>query len=127
MAFVFDTKKTGLEMVMKDYQAICIRYVWAVGEEGVNSGKAWVHVSKVLMEQDRSISRASIIFFLNDMVDKGVLTFRSKSGKGGHHRVCFPVHDEVGFKKYVIKHILDKMAEEWPDETEKVISAFKEE
>ena len=127
MSFIFDTGKTGLETVMKDYQAICMRYLWEVGEEGANSGKTWVHVSKILMEQEKTISRASIIFFLNDMVDLGALTFKSKSGKGGYHRIYSPIHDEKGFKEYVVRKMLGKMAEEWPDEVEKVISALKEE
>lgn len=127
VSFVFNTEKTGLETLMRDYQVICMRYMWEVGDKGANSGKAWVHVSKVLLEQDKTISRASIIFFLNDMVDKGALDFISKSGKGGYHRVYFPLQDEKGFKEYAIQKILTKIAEEWPDEAEKVISAFKKE
>ena len=36
------------------------------------------------------MSRASVIFFLNDMVDDGILRYVSKTGKGGHHRVYYP-------------------------------------
>ena len=127
VSFVFNTEKNGLETLMREYQVICMRYLWEVGDDGANSGKAWVHVSKVLMEQGKTISRASIIFFLNDMVERRVLKFIEKSGKGGYHRVYFPIHDENGFKEYVIKKLLTKLAEEWPDEAEKVISAFKKE
>jgi len=32
-----------------------------------------------------SKSRASLIFFLNDMVEEGVLEYEEKTGKGGYH------------------------------------------
>ncbi|MBU0847203.1 BlaI/MecI/CopY family transcriptional regulator [Patescibacteria group bacterium] len=107
---------------MKDYQAIVMDYLWDTGEEGSNSRDAWLHVSKVLREEDRSISRASIIFFMNDMVDEGVLKYREKSGKGGYHRIYAPVYCEEGFKEYLVKQIMNKLLEEFPKESKKFLS-----
>ena len=36
----FDTKQQGLETVMKDYQEICMRFLWERGEEGAVSRDA---------------------------------------------------------------------------------------
>jgi len=121
MAFVFDTGKTGLKTIMKEYQVIAIRHIWSVGEEGANSGETWVHVSKVLLEQGRTISRASIIFFLNDMVDRGALNYREKSGKGGYHRIYMPIHDEKGFKEYLAQQVIKKLLKEFPEEASKAL------
>ena len=46
------------------------------------SREVWSHVNKNL--NPKTISRASIINFLNAIVDEGVLDYNEKSGKGGY-------------------------------------------
>ncbi len=117
MGFVFDTSEHGLRTIMKDYQEICMRFLWETGEEGVTSRKAWLHANKVLMEEERTISRASVINFLKAMHDEGFLRYTRTSGKGGYHRVYTPVYDEAEFKEYLVRQIIEKLREEFPDET----------
>ncbi len=100
-SFKFDPSRHGLRKNLKEYEEIGLRYVWSIGENGVGSGKTWREVSKVL-GSEKSISRASVIFFLNRMVDQGVLDYRSATGKGGHHRIYYPVMDERGYKKHLL-------------------------
>ena len=121
--WTFETFENGLETVWKEYQVIVMRYLWALeeGEEGAGSGKSWEATNLVLKKRGRSISRASIIFFLNDMVDEGILNYRERTGKGGHHRIYSPALDETGFKEYLARHIISKLMKEFPDETKKVI------
>ena len=120
--WTFETFKNGLETVWTEYQVITMRYLWSIeGEEGAGSGKCWEHVNIVLEKRGRSISRASIIFFLNDMVDQGVLKFVERTGKGGHHRIYSPAFDETGFREYLARHVISKLIQEFPDETKKVI------
>jgi hypothetical protein len=56
-------------------------------------------------------SRASVINFLNDMVDEGVFDYEEKTGKGGYHRVYYPKMDWKQFAKYATKTITDKIHE----------------
>jgi len=121
MKIVFDSSQKGLRTIMRDYQEICMRFLWEKGEEGVNTGKAWLHVNKILIEEEKSISRASIINFLKGMNEKGVLNYREKAAKGGYHRVYTPVFDETGFKEHIARQIIEKLLEAFPDETNKVI------
>ena len=124
--FKFDHEKEGLSKTLKKYEEVALRYVWTTGEKGVSSGKAWLHVSKILMEEEEiTISRASIIFFLNRMLDQGVLNFRSKSGKGGYHRVYFPLLDEKGYKKHLLKTIVDSLMRDFPDETREALTELQ--
>lgn len=125
MSFVFDTGKIGLETAMKDYQVISMRYLWEIGEEGANSRQIWGHVREKLMEKGSSISRASIIFFMNGMVDRGALTFKSRSGKCGYHRVYSPVHDEKGFKEYLAQEVIGKLLREFPEEASKALKKLE--
>ncbi len=102
-----------------------MRYIWKIGEEGAGSGKCWEATNLVLKESGKSISRASIIFFLNDMVDEGVLKYVERTGKGGHHRVYSPVFDETGFKVHLAGKIISRLFEVWPEATREAIEVHE--
>jgi len=119
----FDPSKQGLRKTLREYQELALGFVWEVGEEGANSGAVWRAVSERLGE-GKSISRASVILFLNDMVDDGVLGFREATGKGGHHRVYVSKLDEKGYKKYILRTAIDSMMRDFPEETSEVIREY---
>jgi len=123
VVFKFNPAETGLRKTIKEYEEIALRYIWSVDEEGAGSGKTWEHVNKELGE-GKSISRASIIFYLNRMVDEGVLGFRDATGKGGHHRIYITKLDESGYKKYIVHTLLESVVKDFPKETEEVLQAF---
>jgi hypothetical protein len=89
MGIVFDTGEDGFRTVVKEYQEMALRFVWSSGERGVSTKEAWLHVNKELGGSE-SISRASIINFLNAMVDEGALSYIEITGKGGHRRIYSP-------------------------------------
>ncbi len=123
--FKFDHEKEGLSKTLKKYEEVALRYVWTTGEKGVSSGEAWLHVSKILMEEERTISRASIIFFLNRMLEQGVLDYRTRTGKGGYHRVYYPLLDEKGYKKHLLKTIVESLMRDFPDETRAALTELQ--
>jgi len=73
MPLRLDTGKKDLEMFFKKWQAESLRYLWKIHPEGAISRVVHENVNKNIKG---SISRASVINFLNDMVDKGLLTTR---------------------------------------------------
>ena len=81
VVFKFNPVESGLQKTLREYEELALRYIWSMGEEGAGSGKTWIHVNRELGE-GKSISRASIIMYLNRMVDEGVLGFRDATGKG---------------------------------------------
>ena len=86
---VIDTEKEGLEKIYKEKYVPLIKKLLTEDLEMI-SREAWELLLEELAPQ--TISRASVINFLNDNVDednpeKGVLKFREKTGKGGYHRV----------------------------------------
>ena len=118
--FKFDHAKEGLSKTLKEYEEIALRYVWSMGEKGVGSGKTWA-ITNERLSSEETISRASVIFFLNRMVDQGVLSYRPATGKGGHHRVYSPVMDEKAYKKYILKTIVESLMRDFPDETREAL------
>ncbi len=123
VVFKFNPAETGLRKTIREYEEIALRYIWSVGDEGAGSGKTWIHVNEQLSE-GKSISRASIIGYLNRMVDEGVLGWRDATGKGGHHRIYITKLDERGYEKYIVRTLLESVAKDYPKETEEVLQAF---
>jgi len=114
MGIVFDTGEDGFRTVVKDYQEMALRFVWGSGERG--SKEVWLHVNKEFGGSG-SISRASIINFLNAMVHEGTLSYTEITGKGGSRRIYSPPLDEEGFKRYVTKNVIAKLLKTWPEAT----------
>ena len=72
--------------------------------------------------KSEAISRASIIFFMNRLVDQGVLGYRDGTGKGGHYKIYYPLMDEKGCLKYLIETMVESMMRDFPEETREYLS-----
>lgn len=81
---VFDLDETGINTVFKPYQAETMKLLYEKGS--LISAEAYSRLRHM-------ISRASIINFLNYMVDAGFIRYTEETGKGGYHRVYKPAHD----------------------------------
>jgi len=114
----FDTAETVLRAVLRDYQEIALRVIWA-SPEGLGSRAVWDCVNAGL--KDKTISRASVINFLEAMREAGVLKGVEKTGKGGYHWVYSPAMDEAGFKQYIAKTILESLLRDFPEETAEAV------
>jgi predicted transcriptional regulator len=120
MTLTFDPAGKGLEKVLKDYQEEALRFVWKTDVEGLSSRQVWTRVNEVL-PGGRTISRASIINFLNAMVDEGVLNYTETTGKGGYRRIYSPRLDERAFRKHIAETVLKSLLGDFPQETEEVV------
>ena len=120
MVLVVDPSGEGLGKVLRDYQEEALRFIWTEGDEGVGSKKVYLHVNEALRGV-RTISRASIINFLNAMVDEGVLGYVTVSGKGGYRRSYSGKMDERGFKVYIAETVIRSLLRDFPEETREVI------
>ncbi len=121
MPLKIDTTEKDLRITLKDYQEVALRYLWRLGGEGASSREVWEQVNEDL-KGERTISRASIINFLNVMVDEGVLNYIETTGKGGHRRIYSMRYDEAGFKEYVARQVMGKLLGCFPEETKKAIN-----
>jgi len=122
MTLIFDPKGDGLGKVFRDYQEEALGVVWQNGE-GATSRVVWERVNDKL-DGGRSISRASIINFLNAMVDEGVLDYHEETGKGGYHRVYEPMMDESELKKFIAKTVISSLMKDFPEETTAAIEGL---
>lgn len=120
--FIFDPSKEGLNKVLKDYEELALRYIWYESEDGAISREVFTYVNKELKKLDtkRTISRASIIKFLDYMVDGDVLAYIDETCKGGHRRRYLTNMDEDGFIVYIAKIVIDSLFRDFPEATMKV-------
>jgi len=116
LPLVLNPNKDGLEKVLRDYQIEALKMVWESHNEGVTSREVYAHVNKAL-KGIRTISRASIINFLNSMCDDGVLNYEEETCKGGMRRKYSPALDEEGFKKYIAMTVFESLMKDFPDHT----------
>uniref|UniRef100_A0A6M3M1M2 Uncharacterized protein n=1 Tax=viral metagenome TaxID=1070528 RepID=A0A6M3M1M2_9ZZZZ len=119
----FDTDEEGFRTVVKDYQEVALRHLWSLDGNGASSRDVWANVNKALMGKS-TISRASIINFLNLMVDEDAVNYIEITGKGGHRRIYSAKYDEPGTKRYLAEKIISKLHETWPEATKETIKAM---
>jgi predicted transcriptional regulator len=110
----FDTAETGLRAVLKDYHEIALRVIWA-SPEGLGSKAVMDRVNAEL--QGKTISRASVINFLEAMREAGVLKGDEKTGKGGHRWIYSPAMNESEFKEFIAETLIKKLMRDFPEET----------
>jgi len=113
MPLSLETDKHGLEMFFKPWQVEALRVLWSQSE-GANSATVWKEVNNITQ-----ISRASIINYLNDMVDEEILNYTEVSGKGGYHRVYQLDLSESQLREHLAKLFLAKLIKEYPEATKK--------
>ena len=119
----FDTAETGLRAVLKDYQEIALRVIWA-SPEGLGSKAVMDRVNAEL--QGKTISRASVINFLEAMREAGVLKGDEKTGKGGHRWIYSPAMDEQQYKQYLAKTMIESLMRDFPEETAEAVKKIYE-
>ena len=78
-----DLSETGLGMFFKPYQIISLDILWN-SEETLSSRQVWEQANEQI---PGTISRASIINFLNASVENGLLNYVETTGKGGYRRL----------------------------------------
>ena len=118
---ILDPSMIGLRKTLKEYEELALRFIWEKGEEGATSIPTWRAVNERLRE-GKTISRASILIFLNRMVDQGVLSWIDSTGKGGHRRIYYTNLDEKEYKKYILRTVIKSMMEDFPEETLEVLN-----
>ena len=103
-----NTGKSGLAMVLKDYQEVAMKHLWTLNGGGASSNDVYKAVNETMPAREHdngrtasAISRASIINFLNAMVDEGVLNYTTITDRGGPKRIYTAKYNESGFKQWI--------------------------
>jgi hypothetical protein len=120
MTLTINTEEQGLLMFLRPYQEIALQCIWE-SNDGKSSRQVWDFVNQKLVNE--SISRASIINFLNQMVDDEMLNYETTTGKGGHRRIYYQKYDPSEFKQKLAEITLKALKESFPEETKKALAS----
>jgi hypothetical protein len=115
---IFDTSQMGFNAVLRPWQLTVMQIVWSI-PNGANS--LTVHQKANQALQGETISRASVINFLEDLRERGIFSGEERTGKGGHHWAYYPKLDEAGFKKFIVETMITSLMENFPTETREAI------
>jgi len=121
--------EAGLRKVLREWQEVAMNIVWDATKNhkddrsytGISSREAWEETNKELNLMGDSISRASVINFLNAMCDYNVLLFEEESCKGGGRRRYRSSSDKAGFMRKVIEDTIESFQEDYPGELYAVV------
>ena len=111
LKLAIDSGREGLEKIFKAYQVRILEYLWELQKDGqgkVASSKVWKH----LIGTPEEMSRASVIFFLNDLVGLKLADYTTATGKGGHHRVYFMKYTEEEFWVWLANKVKETLLNE---------------
>ena len=114
-----DTSQAGLRLVLKDWQEEAMRSLWENPQQGCTSRAVWDRVNQRM--NPATISRASIINFIEDMASMGVLNKTEITGKGGYRGVYSLRMDKSEFKKFVARAAIEALMRSFPEETRQII------
>lgn len=64
-----------------------------------------------------TVSRASVINFLNKLVDEGFLSYTEGTGKGGYHRIYVMELSKEQFAHRILGLFVGKLIEVFPEES----------
>jgi len=124
MSFKIELSERGFRMFFKEYKELSLRTLWSDPEHMFSSEEVYRIVNEKLPD-GATISRASIINFLQNMAEKGLLEREFATGKGGTHGIYQCRYDEAGLKKHLTWAVLDRLVEEFPGEAGEAIAGFK--
>lgn len=93
-----DLDADGLSIIFKDWEKKLIHYLLNIRE--CSSRDAFLYMNK----DEKTISRASIIFFFNKLVNFGFMDYDVVTSKGGYKRV-YGLGDSFQTEKDIMREI----------------------
>ena len=120
-SIAYDTSEIGLQAVLKNWEIEALRTLWR-DSKGLNSRLVWIETNRAL--KTGTISRASIINFLEDLRKMGVLSGIEETGKGGYHWVYRPALNEAEFKSFIAEKLISNIKKSFPEETKIVLKSL---
>ena len=97
----------GFNILFADYEKAIIDLMLADPKKTWGSGA----MHKAVRAEGIDISRASVIFYMNFLVDEGIASFESATGKGGHHRLYSIPRTEIEVKNLIMIKLLEGLGE----------------
>jgi len=100
-----DLSESGMKMFFKEYQIVVLDVLFD-NPDGLNSRQVWQKTNEII---PNTISRASIINFLNSLVDLEILEHKEISGKGGYRRIYWHQYSKNDLSKFLSNEVTNAL------------------
>ncbi len=114
-----DTDKEGLEAIFGKWQVPLIEEFFSGNP--MTSGEAYRFLKEKGIKTSQgvlgTVSRASVINFLNGMIDNGLLEYTDDTGKGGHHRIYKMTLNREEFSHALLGRFVNRLISIFPQES----------
>jgi predicted transcriptional regulator len=117
-----DLTQTGLRMYYLDYQIEVLKQLWN-NPEGLTSLALHKKVN-AYYKGKKTISRASIIIFLNDLTDMNYVRGEKEKRRRGYAIRYKIIYTEDEFKQHLIDKTIKKLHEQFPDALNQTAQSF---
>ncbi len=98
-----DTSKMGLSKFFRDHELEVLRVFWETPGQVHTSKDVWEAVNKRLNEE--SVSRATIINFLESVAEMGLIERDTDTCRGGHRGLYVNFKTEIDVQKLLIERL----------------------
>ena len=122
MSLTIKVKEKGLKKLFKDYETSALTYLWNKNTN-TSSREVW---QKVNENPDIKVSGASIINFLNEMVDESLLLYEDTTGKGGVRRLYRPKYTREKTLEKIISNAIESLLLDFKTETLAAINTYRD-
>ncbi len=109
MKVKIDLSQDGLAMFFKPYEILGWDVVWNAPEP-IGSGEVFRKVLEAL-GPEKTISRTSVIYFLNRQVNLEFMAWKDTMGKGGHSRLYYPTVTRLELLQTVLDYSTEKITQ----------------
>ena len=114
-----ETDKKGMAAVFKEWQVPLVEELLSGKPMKSKEATDFLKEHDIRTEQKGrgTVSRASVINFLNYMVDQRLLDYSEKTAKGGHHRIYKMILTREEFAHKITDRFVNKLLEAFPQES----------
>jgi len=114
--FLLDPTEEGLRKIHRDYEVLALHAVWN-SSGGILSREIWNEVRK---QMENPVSRSTIIKFLQEATDRGIIRYDLETCKGGHRRRYYTEMNEEEYREHIVRVVLESLLDDFP-ETKEVV------
>lgn len=102
-ALKFDPEQEGLRTLFREWQIHTLRCLWAQPNKQYTTKEIW---NKVCLKLDKRVSRATVYHFLDELAEKGIISFDTGTGRGGLRILFYSPFSEKEFRELIARNLI---------------------
>jgi predicted transcriptional regulator len=102
----YNPENTGLKTLFREWQITTLKLLWESPHTRFSTKDVWTHVKD---HAEIGVSRATVYHFLDNVADKGIISFDMASGRGGMRVLFYSKLTEMAFRKLISENLVQSV------------------